>query len=184
MTMIIKSVLDKVSLPGIRTGCTGDVLQLKRWLNLFFVIASTIFIMSGCGVLKPIDNNSLEGGSSQPGKVVATVYHDFDDILIPKAMQVNRKMSSVFETPNISAGVLSLSGTLKPAALIEFFKANMVKDNWTVVSMLKGPRSILQFEKGNRWCVITLTDSRYSYKTQVEIWVTPKSDAAPSGLIK
>ena len=184
MTTLIKSVLDKVSRPGIRTGCTGDVPQLKRWLNLFLVIASAIFIMSGCGVLRPIDNKSLGGGSSQPGKVVAGVYHDFDDILIPKAMQVNRKMSSVFETPSISAGVLSLSGTLKPDALIDFFKTNMTKDNWTVVSRFKGPRSILQFEKGNRWCVITLMDSRYGYKTQVEIWVTPKSDAAASGLIK
>ena len=69
--------------------------------------------------------------------------------------------------------------------LIEFFKTNMIKDNWTVVSMFKGPRSILHFEKGNRWCVMTLTDSRYGYKTQVEIWVTPKNDSrAESGLLK
>ena len=52
----------------------------------------------------------MAGGSSQPDKVFAAVYHDFDDILIPKAMQVNRKMSSVFETTTITAGVLSLNG--------------------------------------------------------------------------
>jgi len=152
--------------------------------KLFFVFASAIFFMSGCGGLKPIASNSSGDGSSQPDKGIAAVYQDFDDILIPEAMQVDRKMSSVFETPTISAGVLSLGGRLKPDALIEFFKTNMSKDNWTIVSMLKGPRSILQLEKGNRWCVITLTDSRYGYKTRIEIWVTPKNDAAASGLIK
>jgi hypothetical protein len=60
----------------------------------------------------------------------------------------------------------------------------MLKDNWTVVSMFKGPRSILQFEKGNRWCVITLMDNRYGNKTQVDIWVTPKNETASSGLLK
>ncbi len=184
MTTITKSVLDKVNPQDIGMGHAGDIPGSKRWLSSFFVFACIIFLVSGCAVLKPIDNKSLEGGSSQTDKVVAAVYHDFDDILIPKAMRVNRKMSFVFETPTITAGVLSLGGTLKLVELIEFFKTNMTKDNWTAASMFKGPRSILQFEKGNRWCVMTLTDGRYGYKTQVEIWVTPKNDAAISGLLK
>ncbi len=183
MDRILKSVLDDVNRQGILIDPKGDKPHLKGRLNVS-VVALVICILSACGVLKPIDNTSSGEGASQPGKVVAGVYHDFDDILIPSVMQVNRKMSSVFETPNISAGVLSLSGKLKLVALINFFRTNMIKDNWTVVSMFKGPRSILQFEKGNRWCVITLMDKRYGYKTQVEIWVTPKKDAAASGLLK
>jgi hypothetical protein len=184
MQTILKTFLDTVNRQDIRSGPRSDTPQFKGWLNVLFVVASAIFIVSGCGVLKPIDKPSNRGGSSQPGEVIAGVYHDFDDILIPKAMQVNRRMSSVFETPAISAGVLSLGGKFKRVELIEFFKTNMTKDNWTLVSMFKGPRSILQFEKGNRWCVITLMDNRYGYKTQVEIWVTPKNEAPSSGLLK
>ena len=158
-------------------------MYLKRRLNILFVV-SAIFIVSACGVLKPINKPSNGGGSPPPGNAAAGVYHDFDDILIPKVMQVNRKMSAVFETPAMSAGVLSLSGRLKLVELIEFYKTNMAKDNWTAVSMFKGPRSILQFEKGNRWCVITLMDNRYGNKTQVEIWVTPKKEIPPAGLLK
>ncbi|MFC1878213.1 hypothetical protein ACFL2E_13240 [Thermodesulfobacteriota bacterium] len=183
MATLIKPVWGNVSRQDIRIGPRGDTPQFKGWVNVLFVVASVIFIVSGCGVLKPIDKPSNGGGSSQPGEVVTGVYHDFDDILIPKAMQVNRKMTSVFETPAISAGVLSLGGKFKLVELIEFFKTNMTKDNWTVVSMFKGPRSILQFEKGNRWCVMTLMDNRYGYKTQVEIWVTPKNEPS-SGLLK
>lgn len=184
MATILHPVLNTVRQQDIRVGPGGDTRHFKRCLRIIFFAVSAIFIVSGCGVLKPINEPYSEGGSSQTGRVVAGVYHDFDDILVPKVMKVNRKMSSVFETPTISAGVLSLSGKSKVVDLIDFFKTNMTKDNWAVVSMFKGPRSILQFEKGSRWCVITLMDSRYGYKTQVEIWVTPKNEAPPSGLLK
>ena len=182
--MKIKTILDNLSQQDIRLDNSKDALQYKRWLVLFFVFVWAVLFISGCGVLKPIDQKTPAGGSSQANNVVAGVYQDFDDVLIPKSMQINRKTSSIFETPTITAGVLSLNGMLELDDLIGFFKTNMTKDNWTAVGMFKGPRSILHFEKGNRWCVVTLTDSRYGYKTQVEIWVTPKNDALPSGLLK
>jgi len=184
MTVKIKSILDNLRQQDMRLGPTKDALQYRRWLVLLFVFGWAVLFMSGCGVLKPIDQKTPAGGSSQTNNVVAGVYQDFDDILIPKSMKVNRKTSSIFETPTIMAGVLSLDGMLELDDLIVFFKTNMTKDNWVAVGMFKGPRSILHFEKGNRWCVMTLTDSRYGYKTQVEIWVTPKNDASPSGLLK
>ncbi len=184
MKTVVNSIFDMGSRQHFRTGCAGGARQFKGWLGLFFVVVAAIILVSGCGVLKPIENASVEGGLSQAGTVGAGVYHDFDDILIPKTMQVNRKMTSVFETSTISAGVLSVGGMLKIDELIEFFKTNMTKDNWTLISMFKGPRSILQFEKGNRWCIMTLMDRRYGYKTQVEIWVTPKNEAQSSGLLK
>ena len=184
MATLIHAVWENGGRLDKRWGLAGDLSQRRQWLNLFVLFVGAFFIVSGCSVLKPIDNPSLEGGSSRPGKAFSAVYHDFDDILIPKAMRVNRKMSSVFETPTVTAGVLSLSGTFNLDELIEFFKTNMTKDNWVAVSMFKGPRSILQFEKGNRWCMMTLTDNRYGYRTQVEIWVTPKNEAVSSGLLK
>ena len=182
--MKIKTILDNLSQQDIRLDNSKDALQYKRRLVLFFVFVWAVLFLSGCSVLKPIDQKSPAGGSSQSDNVLAGVYQDFDDVLIPKSMQVNRKTTSIFETPTITAGVLSLNGMLELDDLIGFFKTNMTKDNWTAVGMFKGPRSILHFEKGNRWCVVTLTDSRYGYKTQVEIWVTPKNDALASGLLK
>lgn len=178
------SILDNRRWKHFRTSRGVGIPPVKRLLNWLFVAAATSCLVTGCGVLRPIENASMEVGATQTGKELTGVYHDFDDILVPKILQVNRKMSSVFETSTISAGVLSLGGPLKMDELIGFFMANMTKDNWTFVSMFKGPRSILQFEKGNRWCVVTLMDRRYTYKTQVEIWVTPKTDAASTGLLK
>jgi hypothetical protein len=178
------SVLDNHCSKHFRTNRGIGIPPVKRWLNWLFVAATASCLVTGCSVLRPIESAPVEGGSSQAGKEFTGVYRDFDDILIPKILRVNRKMSSVFETATISAGVLSLGGPLKMDELIEYFMANMTKDNWAFVSMFKGPRSILQFEKGNRWCAITLMDRRYTYETQVEIWVTPKTDAASTGLLK
>ena len=113
-----------------------------------------------------------------------SVINNFDDILIPSQLKVNKKTSSVFETENLVAGVISLKGRMDVDALVEFFKNNMNKDNWSAVSMFKGPRTILLFEKGSRWCVITETNGRHDAQVQVEIWVTPKSDEIASGLLK
>lgn len=155
----------------ISVSCLGIVFLL--WVGL-----------AGCSVLKPIeDQNSAPDKPTQTGDHFAE-YHNFDDILIPSQLKVNKRTSSIFETENLVAGVISLKGRMDVDALVEFFKNNMNKDNWSAVSMFKGPRTILLFEKGSRWCVITMTNGQYDAQVQVEIWVTPKSDEIASGLLK
>ncbi len=133
-----------------------------------------ILMITGCSVLKPIENASSDRKGSLQQRRASPVYHDFDDILIPGELKLNRRISSVFKTVNISAGVLSLAGKIDSETLIQFFKSNMTKDNWRSVSGFQGPRSLLLFEKGNRWCVITLAENGYG--TQVDIWVAPKNN--------
>jgi len=157
--------------------------MMKKAIKGWAVILAVALSVSGCGVLKPIQREPGSQDKRQEKLSVPRVYLDFDDILVPKTMRVNRKMSSVFETAATTAGVLSLEGTLSLDVLIEFFESNMGKDNWTLVSKFKGPRSILHFEKGNRWCMITLSDRRYAAKAQVEIWVTPKGETPAAGLL-
>ena len=159
-------------------------LRCHTRVTWVLVIMLVVGLISGCGFLKPIDTKRISDSPSAQKKISAPGYHDFDDILVPKAMRVNRKMSSVVESAAMTAGVLSLEGTVGLDELIRFFETNMTKDNWAVVSKLRGPRSILQFKKENRWCMMTLTDRQYGYKTRVEIWVTPKKDISSSGLLK
>jgi hypothetical protein len=129
---------------------------------------------TGCSVLKPIDNKSPDRGRSLLQRRMSPVYHDFDDILVPGGMKPNRRISSVVQTETISAGVLSLSGKIDIETLIQFFKNNMAKDNWRSASAFKGNRSLLLFEKSNRWCVISLADDGYG--SRVDIWVVPKNN--------
>ena len=138
------------------------------------ILILAILMSTGCSVLQPIENQSSDRDRSLLQRRITPVYHDFDDILVPGELKLNRRLSSVVQTETIGAGVLSLAGKIDTKSLIEFFKNNMAKDNWRSVSGFEGNRSLLLFEKGNRWCVISLAGDGYG--TRVDIWVTPKDN--------
>ncbi len=149
-----------------------------------FALCMAMGTIWACGYLKPIagPTDSHRAKIKKPG--LTPVYHDFDDILIPKAMRINRNMSRLSEIQAMRAGVISLEGQLNRTQLIQFFKKNMAKDNWASADQFIGPRSILQFEKQNRWCVLTITERAGGIGTQLNIWVIPKNDTSESGLLK
>ena len=112
----------------------------------------------------------------------APLYYDFGDVLVPRELKLNAKASFVYQTAGFTAGVLIFESKVERVSLIEFFDNNMVKDNWQAVSAFKSPRTLLLFQKENRWCVINITDN--SWDTMVEIWVAPFSGISESGLLK
>jgi len=147
----------------------------------FLMALGTIW---ACAYLKPIDDPSGPQKVMPNRSNLTPVYHAFDDILVPKAMRINRSMTALTETQTVTAGVASFEGDLDPTELIRFFRSNMVTDNWTSLDHLIGQRSLLQFEKHNRRCLLTITDRPGGHYTQLEIWVIPKNDTGPSGLLK
>ena len=112
----------------------------------------------------------------------APLYYDFGDVLVPRELKLNAKSSFVYHTSGFTAGVLVFESKVERVSLIEFFDNNMIKDNWRAVSAFKSPRTLLLFQKENRWCVINITDNNWD--TMVEIWVAPFSDLSGSGLLK
>jgi len=154
------------------------------WFLRVCALVLTMGTIWACGYLKPIDNSTQVQKVTSENPGLTPLYHDFDDILVPKAMQINRKMTRLSETQTMLTGVMSFEGNLDRSELVRFFKNNMVKDNWDRVDQLMGSRSLLQFEKHNRWCVMTITERPGGYGSQLEIWVIPKNKATSSGLIK
>ncbi len=112
----------------------------------------------------------------------APLYYDFDDVLIPRDLKLNTKSSFVYHSSGLTAGVLIFTSKVERNSLIQFFENNMAKDNWQVVSSFKSPRTLLLFQKENRWCVINITDNNWN--TLVEIWVASFSGDSGSGLLK
>ncbi len=140
--------------------------------------AAMLLLMVGCSGLQTKGEQSP--ASSVRERENQPLYYDFGDILIPRELKVIKKSSFVFRTPGLSAGVLALKGNVEVNSLITFFETNMAKDNWTPVSSFKSPRSMMLFQKENRWCVINITDE--SFSTYVEIWVAPTIGSAGSSM--
>ena len=112
----------------------------------------------------------------------APLYYDFEDVLIPRELNLNANSSFVYHTSGLTAGVLVFSSKVERTSLIQFFENNMAKDNWQSVSSFKSPRTLLLFQKDNRWCVINITDNNWD--TLVEIWSAPFSGQQGDGLLK
>ena len=112
----------------------------------------------------------------------APLYYDFEDVLIPRELELDANSSFVYHTSGFTAGILTFKSKVELGSIVNFFETNMAKDNWQAVGTFKSPRTLLLFQKENRWCVINITDNRWD--TLVEIWVAPLSDIAGSGLLK
>jgi len=133
------------------------------------VMAVVMLIIGGCA------GSGIKGGEPTPAaqkdKGPVPLYYDFGDVLVPSELKVDKDASFVFRTPGFSAGVMALKGRVEINSLIDFFHNNMTKDNWKLVSYFKSRRTIMLFNKENRWCVINITEGDFT--TYAEIWVSP-----------
>lgn len=120
---------------------------------------------------------NAQGTSTPPPPAAeesADYYYDFDDILVPKEMELKNEDSFILETPNSKSGVMVFEGKVEISSLTNFFINNMMKDNWQLRSAFKSNRTILVFEKMDRYCIINITDGKFT--TLLEIWVSPRSN--------
>jgi hypothetical protein len=145
------------------------------------IVLIAVCVLSGCSAFQKKEDTAAQTSGDQK-KEETPSYYDFGDVPVPPQLQLNTKSSFVYQTTGFSAGVLVLKGAIELGSLIDFFENNMVRDNWRAVSTFKSPRTLLLFQKENRWCVINITDDRYS--THVEIWVAPTLSSDESGLLK
>jgi hypothetical protein len=145
-------------------------------LMIFFTM---MCFTSGCITprTKNEKNNRNKVGIRQP----ASLYYDFGDVLIPKELKIDQKQSFIYRTGGYACGLMILTGHVELTSLINFFSNNMVKDNWRLLSTFKSPRTLLLFQKDNRWCIITITEGGFARSSEVSIWVAPTGSQASSG---
>ena len=156
--------------------------QLKILANIG-VITAFFLLISGCTTTQSGQSGTLPTLAAKKDKSQAHLYYDFEDVLLPKQMKLDKKSSFVLKTPGVSAGVLVLKGWIDVNSLIKFFENNMAKDNWNLLTSFKSSRTIMLFKKETRWCVINITDREFG-GTHVEIWVAPTLGEINSGLMK
>jgi hypothetical protein len=148
----------------------------KVAVTLFGAMMVMAVLVTGCSTLKPQDGETSAGRTApvRQGASNAPVYYDFGDVMLPRELKVDTGNSFVMKSAGMTSGVLVLKGGVDSASLINFFETKMPGDGWTKKGSFRSSRSIMLFEKKNRWCVIAIVDGRMS--TQVDIWVAPTED--------
>jgi len=158
-------------------------IQCKKYLVWTLAIIMIMTFTAGCSMLKRRDGSSAGEAENASTPTSKDIYVDFDDVLIPEDMPRDKDRTFVFRIGALTAGVLVLKGRVSPEKLINFFESNMSRDNWKATSSFRSPRSLLIYEKEERWCIITITEDDFDHKTRVEIWLSPKSEEMGTGLM-
>ncbi len=154
--------------------------KMRRGTAVFFWgMMALLLLVAGCSSTP----KTTDGSEAQEKNNEETpLYYDFGDVLIPRELDLDVNSSFVYHTSGFTAGILTFKSKVELGSMVNFFETNMAKDNWQAVGTFKSPRTLLLFQKKNRWCVINITDNRWD--TLVEIWVAPFSDISGSGLLK
>ena len=135
------------------------------------IIITSLIIFPGCTTLKDL-SSSEEGADVKLLKPQPLpVYYDFADISIPPELTLDKKESFVYETSTFKAGILVFKGRIDVSSLVVFFQENMKKNNWAFVNSFKYKGYIMNFQKEDRSCLITLYDGIVN--TIVEVRVGP-----------
>ena len=112
-----------------------------------------------------------EEPSSAQDKKQRASYYDFEDVLIPSELTIDKKNSFVYGTSRTKVGILIFEGRVEPTSLANFFQNNMRSDGWKLINSFKYREYLLNFLKEDRACVITITEK--SFSTTVEVRVGP-----------
>jgi hypothetical protein len=152
-------------------------------LTVMCVWTALMLLAAGCSVL-PREKEGSPAKDAAKKNAKAPIYYEFEDVLIPKELKVNRDESFIYQTAGVSAGLLTLKARVEMGSLITFFEKNMREDNWRLISSFKSGRTMMLFQKENRWCVMNITQSGFDYSTRVEIWVAPTMGETQSGLLQ
>jgi hypothetical protein len=142
----------------------------------FFVLVVSVFLLVGVGCSTTKKSENLSEDTDEKKAEIrgpAPIYYDFEDILIPAELSMVKKKSVVYATPAFTAGVLVFEGRVTGDSLVNFFSSSMAKDAWLLRSSFRHQdQVILNFEKGERSCLIVIEES--TLKTQVKVWVAPQ----------
>jgi hypothetical protein len=110
-----------------------------------------------------------EETSSFSDKKARASYYDFEDILIPSELSLDKKNSFIYATSRSKVGILAFEGRVEPSSLATFFQNNMQKDGWNLLSSFKYRQYLLTFLKEDRACVITINETSFTTTTEVRV---------------
>jgi hypothetical protein len=137
---------------------------MKRFFLFVFLI--TLLFLQGCSSLPKGEN------LSSPKILEPSTNIKFADIPIPSGFKPLLHDSYSFQTSNVRVAVLKYSGRPDAERVFLFFKEQMPLYGWNLLNTIEYGRRLLNFEKENESCIITIEPKKLS--TEFIISLGPK----------
>jgi len=147
---------------------------MKFYKN-FFLLPSIFYLLTtvliGCSTLS--DNK----GAANPSLLEPQAILKFSDIPIPAGLKSLPDQSYSFESSGVRVGVLKYRGKNNPDQIVNFYKEQMPMYNWNLVNIVEYGQRLLNFERDNETCIITMEPKWNSIILTVSLG--PKSQSVP-----
>jgi hypothetical protein len=130
-----------------------------------FIFLSILFLI-GCASF-PKGEDSALSKPLEPSTIIK-----FADIPIPTGFKFLYRDSYSFSTHNVRVAVLKYSGRPDAERVFLFFKEQMPMYGWNLLNTIEYGRRLLNFEKENESCIITIEPKKLS--TEFTVSLGPK----------
>ncbi len=136
---------------------------LPLFLTLLLVILG--INLTGCVSVpkEPVGVQSLEPSAALR----------FSDIPVPAGFKILPKESFILESGGVRAGILKYTGKADAQSVVLFYRKQMPIYNWALLNVLEHGDHMLNFERENESCVITIKPAGGRAKLVVSL--APKS---------
>jgi hypothetical protein len=144
---------------------------LKRTRKLLVCLVLSVFVLSvqGCTYF---DRTDEEGTAALVQESQPFYPRDFNEVLIPDGLMLDRTESMYIKSESFNGGILNYQGRLEVNSLTEFFENTMPQKGWQLSGSVKSANSLLIFTKSEKTCMISITESKLSMNTEVYIYVS------------
>jgi hypothetical protein len=138
----------------------------KPFVRLMALALLSLLLLSACAL--------FEKGPAKPEPQRLPDQREFDDVMVPRDMDIDRDASAIYRRDGASIGILRMSGRIELSSLMRYFQNNLGNEGWRQISVLRAPQSLMVFQKANRMAVIALSED--SLATYTDIWVVPMNE--------
>lgn len=151
---------------------------MKRNIILWLMILGLIMGSSGCATMP--SNSSEETGGTQNRALLVSGELKFNDVPIPAGFKVVQDESYLFQNDALRVGLLKYYGRARRPELVSFYKEQMPLYNWSMINMFDYEKSVLNFEKGNEICTITLEGTM---RAMLVVSLSPRQNAPAARVV-
>jgi len=146
-------------------------MSKERWKIMLWAVSVLILVLGICGCADLFSSGKIREREPEVRQPMLTSYR-FEDIPLPPGMTLIRKESFLYETRATKAGLLIYEGRGEIEKLSNFFKQQMPKYQWRLVSNFELQNVMLTFMKEGWNSIIYIVPQEGETK-RIEIRVGP-----------
>ena len=103
----------------------------KPLVRLMARSALSLLLLSACAL--------FEKGPAKPEPQRLPDQREFDDVMVPRDMDIDREASAIYRRDGASIGILRMSGRIELSSLMRYFQNNLGNEGWRQVSVMRAP---------------------------------------------